>query len=73
MNAEPGDVEIRLDASLCQGYGLCIAIAPEVFDVPGNSPVAVLLRSVGSAAEREVLEQAVRACPARAISLVPVA
>ena len=62
-------LEVTLDGTKCQGYGLCLGIAPDVFDIPTGSPVAVLLRLRASEDERAKLEEAVRSCPAQAISL----
>ena len=62
-------LEVALDTSRCQAYGLCLGIAPDVFDIPAGSAVAVLLRTTGSAEERATLDEAVRSCPAQAISV----
>jgi ferredoxin len=62
-------LEVTLDGTKCQGYGLCLGIAPEVFDIPGGSPVAILIRTTASEDERAQLEEAVRSCPAQAISV----
>jgi ferredoxin len=63
------DHEVVLDGSKCQGYGLCLGIAPDVFDMPDGSPVAVLLRAEVSHGELAAMQEAVRNCPAGAISL----
>ncbi len=66
-------ISIALDTSKCQAYGLCVGIAPDVFDVPSGSSVAVLLRDVADQDELEDLEEAVRSCPAQAIALANLA
>ncbi len=53
---------IELDRSLCLGYGVCEALAPEVFEL--SDDVAVL--RVGWSDDDAVLEAA-GACPAGAI------
>ncbi len=53
---------IELDPSLCLGYGVCEAFAPEVFEL--NDDIAAL--RVGWSDDDAVLEAA-RACPAGAI------
>lgn len=63
-----GQVEVRLDTKLCNGYGVCVTIMPDVFDTPAGSPVAVLLRERIEAYERDDLDEAVRACPAQALA-----
>lgn len=62
-------IRIHLDATKCQAYGLCVGIAPDVFDVPAGSPIAVLLTETADDEDREDLEEAVRNCPAQAIAL----
>ena len=62
-----GQLEILLDTKLCNGYGVCVTIMPDVFDTPAGSPVAVLLRDRVEADERDDLDEAIRACPAQAL------
>jgi ferredoxin len=63
-----GQVEVLLDTKLCNGYGVCVTIMPDVFDTPAGSPVAVLLRDRVEADDRDDLDEAVRACPAQALA-----
>jgi ferredoxin len=63
-----GQVEILLDAKLCNGYGVCVTIMPDVLDTPAGSPVAVLLRDRVEADETDDLDEAIRACPAQALA-----
>jgi ferredoxin len=60
---------VRVDATKCQAYGLCVGINPDVFDVPPGSPVAVLRRDVVAGDDLEDVLEAARACPAQAISV----
>ncbi|GAA0995939.1 hypothetical protein GCM10009555_090960 [Acrocarpospora macrocephala] len=64
-----GRTRIVVDATRCQAYGLCVAVHPDVFDVPAGSPIAVVLRDVVDADDVADVEQAVRVCPAQALSL----
>jgi ferredoxin len=66
------DHEVVLDGSKCQGYGLCLGIAPDVFDMPDGSPVAVILRAEVPHDGLAVMLEAVRNCPAGAISLAKI-
>ncbi|MFJ9381307.1 ferredoxin [Streptomyces sp. NPDC101455] len=66
MTAKP---TVHLDTTRCKAYGLCVNLLPEVFDTPPGSPVAVLLRDTVDADERADLEEAVRNCPAQALSI----
>ncbi len=60
---------VIVDQNLCRGYGLCVTAHPEVFLLPVGSPVAVLGREVIGPEDREDVEEAIRLCPAQAISL----
>jgi ferredoxin len=68
-----GQVRIQLDTGRCLAYGTCVSIHPEVFALPKGARVAVLQREVADASELDDLEEAVRSCPARAISIGMVA
>lgn len=61
-------VEVLIDTKLCNAYGVCVTIMPDVFDTPAGSPVAVLLRDRVEAHERDDLDEAIRACPAQALA-----
>lgn len=65
------EAKVVIDGPACQAYGLCVTLHPEVFDVPPGSPVAILLREVVGDDDMEDVEEAVRACPAQAITLEP--
>ncbi|MEU0312108.1 ferredoxin [Nocardioides sp. NPDC006273] len=58
---------VELDQGRCRGYGICVSILPDVFDLPADSKVAVLLRDEVDADDVDDLEESVRACPAQAI------
>jgi len=58
---------VELDELRCRGYGICVSILPDVFDLPGGAKTAVLLRHDVDADDVEDLEESVRACPAQAI------
>ena len=63
-----GQVEVLLDTKLCNAYGVCVTIMPDVFDTPAGSPVAVLLRDRVESHESDDLDEAIRACPAQALA-----
>ncbi|QYN33524.1 ferredoxin [Pseudonocardia sp. DSM 110487] len=60
---------VHLDTARCSSYGVCVSILPDVFDTPPGSPTVVLVRESVDGDERDDLEEAVRACPAQAISI----
>ena len=63
----------RVDASLCEGHGQCLITAPGLFEADDDGYSHVVLDPVSDDGLRGVFEQAVRACPAGAISLQPAA
>lgn len=61
--------EVVVNASKCMSYGMCVGIAPELFDLPDDAPSVVLLRRTIADDEHDDVEEAVRCCPAGAIAL----
>ena len=68
MSTKPG-LEIHVDPGKCLAYGTCVGLAPDHFDLPPRAKVAVVLKRTIADDEMEDLEEAVRSCPARAISI----
>ncbi|MGW1976584.1 ferredoxin [Streptomyces sp. NPDC001889] len=60
---------VAVDPGRCRAYGLCVTIHPDVFSVPAGSSTVQLLREAVDAPDLEDVEEAARACPARAITL----
>ncbi|MUL78979.1 ferredoxin [Mycolicibacterium sp. CBMA 226] len=61
---------VRLDQARCRSYGICVSILPDVFDLPPNAKAARLLRDEVDPGDVDDLSEAVRACPAQAITQV---
>ena len=62
---------IRVDLDLCQGHAVCLAEAPEVFDIEridGEDKV-VLIDADPDPSLRDKVEKAIRHCPTRALSI----
>lgn len=58
-------MRILVDLNRCQGYGQCVFLAPEVFELHGEE---VLMYDPGpDAAQRLPVERAAAACPVQAI------
>lgn len=59
----------RVERGRCQGHGICVAVAPGLFDL---DDVGKAIPQVDSVAvdERESLDEAVAMCPEKAISVV---
>jgi len=59
---------IEVDRERCVGSGACEALAPDVFEVDDDG-VLVVHRSEPAAGELGDIQDAVQACPTRALSL----
>ncbi len=59
---------ISIDRSLCNGYGVCETLAPDVFAL-GDDGLAVLRSGVS---EDEAVREACDACPMGAITIARV-
>jgi ferredoxin len=62
-------IRIVVDRGLCQGHGVCMGEAPEVFDVDRAGKLKVL-NERPPATLREQLDAAVKYCPTGALSLL---
>ena len=62
-------MKIRVDWDLCQGHGTCVSEAPEVFALDGDGSL-VVKRETPPAEQHERVRNAVRFCPAYALSLL---
>lgn len=60
-------VEVILDAQKCQGYGLCLG-SEDVFALDSAANIAHLKLRFVDISRRGEIEEAVRDCPAGAIS-----
>ena len=58
---------IRIDRTLCVGFGDCVEAAPDAFDLDGES-LAVFVDP--GAVDPETLKQACAACPVDALTIV---
>ena len=61
--------KVVVDRQLCAGYANCIGAAPDVFDLD-KSDIAVVIDAADLSAHRDLIERAIRVCPAKAITLV---
>ena len=61
-------VRVNVDFDLCQSNALCMAAAPEVFEVRDDGFLYVLNENPGEELRGKV-QEAVRACPTQAISI----
>ena len=61
-------MRIVVDRDLCDGHGMCEAMAHEYFELDDDD-VMQLLEESPPASERDKVHAAVQACPALALSL----
>jgi ferredoxin len=61
-------MKVRVDTQVCAGFGVCLGICPEVFELHDDGYAVVLVSDVPPELEGAV-RQAFNQCPARAISL----
>jgi len=61
-------MKVRIDFDLCQGHGVCMNEAPEVFQVGKDGQVTLLLEEPPEVLRAKVAN-ALRYCPTGAISL----
>jgi ferredoxin len=54
-----------VDQEVCDGYRVCIGIAPEVFEINENGKSYV---KNPKGADEATIEEAIKGCPAQAIS-----
>ena len=61
-------MKVRVDTEVCAGFGICVGICPEVFELHADGYATVLVSDVPPELE-DLVRRAADRCPARAISL----
>ena len=61
-------MRVVVDWDLCESNGLCVAAAPEVFQLQDDDTLLILAETPDSSLSGKVTD-AIRACPKQAISL----
>ena len=61
-------MKVRIDNDLCAGFGICVGIAPEVFQLHADGYATVLVSDVPADLE-DLVRRAASQCPAQAIVL----
>lgn len=69
INANKNQLRVVVDTARCQAYGVCVAINPQLFDLPDDTMVAHVLRDELSDEDQRDVEEAIYGCPAQAIAL----
>lgn len=60
--------QVAVDYDLCEANGICVGIAPEVFDLDDDDNLHVLKTDVASEDESRI-RQAVDSCPRNALRI----
>ena len=61
-------MKVHVDSQACAGFGVCVGLCPEVFELHDDGYAVVVVDEVPEEHE-EAVRLAVNQCPARAISL----
>jgi ferredoxin len=61
-------MRVEVDWDRCESNGLCMAAAPEVFELQDDDSLEIL-QETPPESQRAVVDDAVRVCPKQAISL----
>ena len=61
-------MRVVVDLNRCEANGLCMGVAPEVFELTGNDEL-LLLQERPDESLRERVAEAVRQCPRQAIAI----
>ncbi|MBC9732312.1 ferredoxin [Nocardioides marmotae] len=70
MGAPTGPVRIAVDRDLCEGLGMCEAMASDYFELDDDEVMHVLDETPAEA-DRGRVHAAVEACPVLALRLAP--
>lgn len=62
--------KIIIDRSKCESIGICESIAPHVFEIQDDSSLLVKAEYIADERVLRLVEDAIEACPKRAISVV---
>ena len=61
-------MKVHVDSEVCAGFGVCLGLCPEMFELHDDGYAIVLVSEVPPKFE-DAVRQAVSQCPANAISL----
>lgn len=62
-------MKVRVDSSVCAGFGVCLGLCPEVFELHDDGYAIVRVAEVPRELE-DAIRDAVDQCPSGAISLM---
>lgn len=61
-------MKVSVDPEICAGFGICVGICPEVFELHDDGYATVLVGEVPAELE-DLVRRAASQCPAQAISV----
>ena len=61
-------MKVQVDSGICAGFGVCLGLCPEVFELHDDGYAVVLVAEVPAEFE-EAVRTAVNQCPSNAITL----
>jgi ferredoxin len=61
-------MKVHVNPEICAGFGICLGIAPDVFELHDDGYAVVLLSAV-KPEDEDAMRRAVSQCPSQAISL----
>lgn len=61
-------MKVRVDPEICAGFGICVGVSPEVFELHDDGYATVLVGEVPLELEDEV-RRAASQCPSNAITV----
>jgi ferredoxin len=62
-------MKVVVDTGLCQGHGMCVLEAPDVFDLAKHATTITIRTAEVDADQLDAVQQAVKYCPNAALSL----
>jgi ferredoxin len=62
-------MKVRVDPEVCAGFGICVGISPELFELHDDGYATVLVGEVPAEFE-DLVRRVADQCPSRAISLI---
>ncbi len=61
-------MKVRVDPEICAGFGICVGVCPDAFELHDDGYANVLIAEVPAALKDEV-RRAADQCPSRAITI----
>ena len=61
-------MKVRVDPNICAGFGVCVGLSPEMFELHDDG-YAVVLRSEVPPELEDLVRRAASQCPSNAISV----